>query len=154
MKFPHTIAPVEEEAQPALGSVASDMLRESKGLLLPLPALPPAGVIYGSSDCELLIQRIMEAVRPGMDAPTLVPDLDGGINSLSPVPLEPVLEEDPPVRGRDRVCFSCGHQGHGVSRCSRIDTSFPFLWAGWSVGVRNGRYRAAWTSVDVRSYSP
>ena len=36
-KFPHTIAPVEEEARPALGSVASDMLRESKGLLLPLP---------------------------------------------------------------------------------------------------------------------
>ena len=56
LKFPHTIAPVKEEARPALGSVASDMLRESKGLLLPLPALPPPGVIYGSSDCELLIQ--------------------------------------------------------------------------------------------------
>ena len=88
------------------------------------------------------MQRIMEAVRPGMDAPTLYPGLDGGIHPSSPVPLEPVLEEDPTVRGWDRVCFSCGHQGHGVSRCSRIDTSFPFLLAGWSVGVRNVRYRA------------
>ena len=43
LRFPHTIAPVEEEARPALGSVASDMLRESKELLLPLPALPPRG---------------------------------------------------------------------------------------------------------------
>ena len=41
LEFPRTIAPVEEEARPALGPVASDMLRESKGLLLPLPALPP-----------------------------------------------------------------------------------------------------------------
>ena len=60
-------------------------------------------MICGSSDCELLIQRIIEAVQPGMDAPTLVPGLDGGIDTSSPVPLEPVLEEDPPVRGWDRV---------------------------------------------------
>ena len=72
----------------------------------------------------------------------------------SPVPLEPVLEVDPPVRGWDRVCFSCGHQGHGVSRCSQMDTSFPFLLAGWSVGVRNGHYRATQTSVDGRNYTP
>ena len=25
------------------------------------------------------------------------------------------------------VCFSCGRPGHGVNRCSRVDTSFPFL---------------------------
>ena len=77
-----------------------------------------------SSDCELLIQRIMELVRsgiqerpqgpdiglglrssllvsaiPGMDAPTLVPGLEGGMDPSSPVQLEPVLEVDPPVRG-------------------------------------------------------
>ena len=40
------------------------------------------------------------------------------------------------------VCFSCGRQGHGVNRCSRVDTSFPFLPPGWSVDVRNGQYRA------------
>ena len=41
-----------------------------------------------------------------------------------------------------------------MSRCSRMDTSFPFLLAGWLVGVRNGRYRAAWTNVDGRNYTP
>ena len=58
------------------------------------------------------------------------------------------------MRGWDRVCFSCGHQGHGVSRYSRMDTSFPFLLAGWLVGVRNGRYRATRTSVDGQNYTP
>ena len=35
-----------------------------------------------------------------------------------------------------------------------MNTSFPFLLAGWSVGVRNGRYRATRTSVDGRNYTP
>ena len=147
-----------EETQPQLGSIASDTLQESTGLLLPMPTLSPPGVTCSSSDCELLMQRIMEVVRsgrsgiqerpqgpdiglglrssflvsaiPGMDAPTLVPGLEGGMDPSSPVQLKPVLEVDPPVRGWDRVCFSCGHQGDGVSRCSRMDTSFPFLLAG------------------------
>ena len=123
---------MEEEARPALGPVASDMLRESKGLLLPWPALPPPEVICGSSDCEF---NGSSAAGDGCAYPG-----SRGIDPSSPVPLELVLEEDPPGRGWDRVCFSCGHQGHGVSRCSRIDTLFPFLLGGWSVGVRNGRY--------------
>ena len=43
---------------------------------------------------------------------------------------------------RARVCFSCGRPGHGVNRCSQVDTSFPFLSQGWSVDVRDGQYRA------------
>ena len=39
------------------------------------------------------------------------------------------------------VCFSCGRQGHGVNRCTQVDTSFPFLPPAWSVDVRNGQYR-------------
>ena len=42
------------------------------------------------------------------------------------------------------VCLSCGRPGHGVSRCSRVDTLFPFLPPGWSVAFRNGQYRAVW----------
>ena len=42
-------------------------------------------------------------------------------------------------------CFSCGRQGHGVNRCSQVDTSFPFLPPGWSVDVRNGQYRVTQT---------
>ena len=131
LKFPHTISQVAEGAQSQLGSIASDTLQESTGLLLPTPALSHPGVTRSSSE------RIMEAVCPGrsviqersqgpdielglrnllpvsaipeMDAPTLVPGLEGGMDPSSPVPLEPILEVDPPVRGWDRVCFSCGH---------------------------------------------
>ena len=106
-KFPHTISQVAEGTQPQLGSMASDALQESTGRVLPMPALSPPGVTCSSSDCELLIQRLMEVVRtgrsgiqerpqgpdiglglrsllrfsaiPGMDAPTLVPGLEGGI---------------------------------------------------------------------------
>ena len=42
------------------------------------------------------------------------------------------------------VCFLCGHPGHGVNRCSRVDISFPFLPPGWSVAVQDGQYRAVW----------
>ena len=182
LKFPHTISQVTEEPQSQVGSIASDTLQESTGLLLPTPALSPPKVTHSSSDRELLIQHIMEAICPGrsviqersqgpdielglrsllpvksipeMDAPTLVSGPEGRVDPSSAVPMGPVLEVDPPVRGWDRVCFSCGHQGHGVSRCSRMDTSFPFLLAGWSVGVRNGRYRATRTSADGRNYTP
>ena len=40
------------------------------------------------------------------------------------------------------VCFSCGRPGHGVNRCSQVDTTFPFLLQGWSVDIRDGQYRA------------
>ena len=181
-KFPHTISQVAEGTQPELGSMTSDVFQKSTGRVLQMPALLPPGVTCSSSDCELLIQRLMEVVRPGrsgiqerpqrpdtglelrsslcssaipgMDAPTRVPRLEEGMDPSSPVQLDPVLEVDPPVRGWDRVCFSCGQQGHGVSRCSRIDTSFPFLLDGWSVGVRNGRYQTTRTNMDGRNYTP
>ena len=51
-------------------------------------------------------------------------------------------------------CFSCGQQGHGVNRCSRMDVSFPFILPGWSVDVRNGQYRASRTRGDGRDSAP
>ena len=111
-------------------------------------------------DIELALRSLLPVgAIPRMDAPTLVPGLvgGGGVDPSSSVPLEPVLEgtpPPPPMREWDQACLSCGHQGHGVSQCSRMDTSFPFLLAGWSVGVRNGCYRATRTSVDGRNYTP
>ena len=40
--------------------------------------------------------------------------------------------------------FSCGRPGHGVNRCSRVDTSFLILPRGWSVDIQDGQYRAVW----------
>ena len=51
------------------------------------------------------------------------------------------------------VCFSCGRPGHGVNRCSRVDTSFPYLPQGWSVDVRDGQYRAVLPG-GARALSP
>ena len=48
------------------------------------------------------------------------------------------------MRESGMVCFSCGEAGHGVSRCSRMDTTFPFLPPGWLVDFRDGQYRAVW----------
>ena len=53
--------------------------------------------------------------------------------ALTHIPVEPVM-----------VCFLCGCSGHGVSRCSRLDTVFPSLPLGWSVDFRDGQYRAVW----------
>ena len=62
--------------------------------------------------------------------------------TTSPPVFQPVggaipLTNDQWKRG---TCFSCGLQGHGVNRCSRMDVSFPYLLPGWSVDVRNGQY--------------
>ena len=117
--------------------------------------------IPSPSDRELLIQRILGAVRPAqpviqersrvtdieimlqnmlpieliteVDVPPPAPHPEGKLGPLSAVPLEPDTGVDPPVREWARVCFSCGRQGNGVNRCSQMDASFPFLSPGWSV---------------------
>ena len=45
-----------------------------------------------------------------------------------------LVEEKAPLEGKISlgsagmpVCFSCERQGHGVNRCSQMNTSFPFL---------------------------
>ena len=43
------------------------------------------------------------------------------------------------------VRFSCGRQDHGINRCSRVNSAFPFLPLGWSVTMNNGQYRATRT---------
>ena len=48
----------------------------------------------------------------------------------------------------------CGRQEHGVNRCSQMDTFFPFLPPGWSVDVRNGRYRATRTDETGLGSTP
>ena len=38
------------------------------------------------------------------------------------------------------VCFSCGKVGHGVSRCSEMNETFPYMWPGWLAEKVGGRY--------------
>ena len=102
LKFPHTIFHVAEGAQPRLGPITSDMLRESTGLLLPSPALSPPRSTRSSSDCELLIQCIMEAVCPGrsiIQERSQGPDIDLGLRSLLPVGAIPEMDAPTLVLG-------------------------------------------------------
>ena len=68
-----------------------ELVRPGRSGIQERPQGPDIGLGLRSS---LLVSAI-----PGMDAPTLVPGLEGGMDTLSPVQLEPVLEVDPPVRG-------------------------------------------------------
>ena len=85
LKYLHSIFQVAEGAQPQLGSITSDTLQESTGALLPIPALSPPGVTRSSSDCELLIQRIMETLCPGrslIQERSQGPDIELGLPRL------------------------------------------------------------------------
>ena len=125
---------------------------------------------HSSADRELLIQSVLEVVWARR---TIIPqrsqerELEFMLQDTLPVGsitegktsapvLHPVrgattLSDDPWKRG---PCFSCGLQGHGVNRCSRMDVYFPFLLPGWSVEVRNGQYRASRIRGDGRDSKP
>ena len=81
---------------------------------------PVFGIGEDRSAIELLINRLLQTTQ------NEIPSEDG-INQ--PTALRP-------------VCFSCGGEGHGINRCSRMNTAFPFLPSGWSVNMSNGQYRA------------
>ena len=97
-KFPQTISQVAEDTQPQVVSTESETLHESMRLLLPTPALSPPRVTLSSSDRELLIQRILEAVRPGQSViqeRSQGPDIELMLWSMLPV--RSVTEVDVPT---------------------------------------------------------
>ena len=91
-----------------------------------------------------LIAQLIWAAQEDNPAEVKVPP-DTGTQGPPVAPLpgtsaqSPVLEAEPVM-----LCFSYGSPGHGVNRCSRVDTSFPFLPPGWSVAVQDGQYLAVW----------
>ena len=77
-----------------------------------------------------------------------------GIGSSSAVPAMGGTDRGHSTREWARVCFSCGRPGHGVNRCSQVDTSFPFLLLGWSVDLCDGQYRVVQTGGTGRWSTP
>ena len=151
-KFLRMISQVASDAQPHLASEESEASQDNMRRLVPTPVESPPRVALSSTDRELLIQRVLETyVQAGQQYRC---DLRKWrrlhqvfilVGKVVPSPTMPL--------GRD-VCFSCGQQGHGVTRCSQMDVSFPFLLPGWSVDMRNGRYRASRIRGDGRNYTP
>ena len=99
-----------------------------------------------------LVTQLLRTVYEGrrVDA---TPFPEGELGPLSALSPGPGTDIGPPVREWAR-CFSCGHQGHGVNRCSQMDVSFPLLPPGWSVDVGNGQYRASRTDVTGLRATP
>ena len=148
-KLPQTISQVAEDTQRQVVSTESETLHESKRLLLPTPALPPPRVTLSSSYRELLIQRVLKAVRPGQSVIQKLsqgPDIELMLWSMLQV--SSVTEVDVPT---PMPCLE-GESGSVVgvfllwtpkTDVHRWTAYFPFLSTGWSVDVRNGRYRAS-----------
>ena len=148
----------------------SARLQQDVGHVIPTARGPPPRVTHNSADRELLIQNVLEAVRARrttISQRSQERELEFMLRDTLPVGsiteektstpvLQPVggtipLSDNPWKRG---PCFSCGLQGHGVNRCSRMDVSFPYLLPGWSVDVRNGQYRASRIRGDRRDFKP
>ena len=169
-KFLRMISQVALDAQPHLASEESGASQDNRRRLAPTPAESPPRVALNSADRELLIQRVLETVRSGRPAIQMrSQEMEAELMLCSTRPAGLVKEEEastpgislvgkvvpPPTMpgGRDS-CFSCGQQGHGVTRCSRMDVSFPFLLHGWLIDMLNGRYRASQIRGDGRNYTP
>ena len=100
-----------------------------------------------------LVTRLVRTAQEGRLANVKIPPGEG-MGSSSAVPVVGGMGKGHSTREWVRVCFSCGRPGHGVNRCSQVDTSFPFLSPGWLVDVRNGQYRVVQTGGTGRWSTP
>ena len=109
-KFLRTISQVAADAQPQLVPEKSETLQENMRQLVPTPALSPPRVALSSSDWELLIQRVLEAVRSGRPAiQKRSQEMDVELILRNTLPVGSVAEVDvsPPVLGEGGSVVSC-----------------------------------------------
>ena len=104
--------------------------------LLQTPLRPPLEAAPIPSDQDLLIQRLMGAIRPSqpvVQERSKLTDLETMLQNWLPVGT--VTEEDAasPNSLSDSLegCFSCGVLTHTTEQCQTLDESFPFLPTGW-----------------------
>ena len=152
-----TISQVTVNAKPQLVTARSAPLQEDIGHLVPTPG--GGGRVASEGGLQLGGQRASHTARTGSS--TVTPDhcatavTGTGVGTYATRHASGWIDHGSlcwclawTVKwSRHQLgrgpCFSCGQQGHGVNRCSRMDVSFPFLLSGWSVDVRNGQYRAS-----------
>ena len=104
--------------------------------LLPTPSLAHPESAPIPSDQDLLIHRLMGAIRPSqpvVQERSKLTDLEIMLQNWLPVGT--VTEEDAvsPNSLSDSLegCFSCGVLTHTTDQCQTMDESFPFLPTGW-----------------------
>ena len=128
---------MSDEQAPA-ESPETEPLEDIIRKLLPTPALPPPKAAPIPSDRDLLIQRLMGAIRPPQPVAqerSKVTELETML--LNWLPVGTVAEEDAasPNSSSDSAegCFSCGFLTHTTDQCRTLDESFPFLPMGWQM---------------------
>ena len=94
---PRAVYQVTKDSQPPIGLTESEMLDEVIRRLLPPPTVPPAKVAPIPSDCEMLIQRLLEVIRPPqlvIQERSQLTDMEIALPKLLPV--SSVVEEEGP----------------------------------------------------------
>ena len=118
------------------GSASARDVRHEPGNYSGLPREPGVSPQIGNVLTQILSQeglsplvaRLICAVQQQNPAEEKVPpDVEARWQQTLPPPS--TLPQSLVSETADQVivCFSCGRSGHGVSRCSRMDTVFPFL---------------------------
>ena len=101
--------------------------------------------VHSATDDSSPCRREWDPIVPVRDtSPVSSPDVVALLRQLRLPKDELARIPSTEMREPGMVCFSCGRTGHGVSRCSCMDTAFPFLPPGWSVDFRDGQYREVW----------
>ena len=127
-EYPRAIYQVAEETQSPVALKESDVLDQIMRQLLPTPAVSPPKATSIPSDRDLLIQRLLGAVRPVqplVHERSCLTDIEILLQSMLPV--GSVKEADvPPPAPRPETpagCFSCGDLTHETEQCPVLDES-------------------------------
>ena len=96
-KFPRAIYQVAEDTQPPVVSTESETLDKVMRQLLPTPAVSPPRVTPRSSDCELLMQRLLGAERSALQERSKGTDIELMLQSMLPVGSVIEVNVPPPV---------------------------------------------------------
>ena len=133
---PQAVYQVTQDSQSPVVSTDSTTLDEVMRRLLPTPTVPPLKAAPILSDRELLIQRLLGAIRPPqpvMQEQSKLTDIEIMLQNMLPV--GSVMEEDvsssEPIPESLEGCFSCGELTRETDQCQVLDESLPFLPVGW-----------------------
>ena len=134
---PRAVCQVMQDKQSPVGSPGTESLEDIIRKLLPMPQRPPPKAApHSVGPQELLIQRLLGAIRPPqpvVQERSKLTDLEIMLQNWLPVGT--VTEEDAasPHSLSDSLerCFSCGVLTHTTDQCQTLDESFPFLPTGW-----------------------
>ena len=133
---PLAVYQVTEDSQSPAVSTESETLDEVIRRLLPTLTVPPPKAAPIPLDRELLIQRLLGAIRPPqpvIQERSKLTDMEIVLQNLLPVGsiVEKDVPSSEPLPESLEGCFSCGELTHETDQCQEIDESFPFLPVGW-----------------------